>query len=445
MREDTRQWSSYSTATALLLVGSLVALAAVPLFAEARELSRPGPIIQQDRLIERVSLSKRVACPDETVTVTVKTRGTKAEAAGLYVSVNGKTGNPLTVSYGTEGDYDLSVEVFDKQGRTDHRTRKIRVVDCGEIYESVEVKVEHLAADRVAFTAQPRFAAPRPRSRAEGEARLEELKRYVPPIVSSYHWDFGDGETADTTEPYAEHDYSDRDQRSSVNASYVVNVTVATENGHRINGGASVTLTNVYAQNRIERGVIVPSVSIRQVSAEEGGPPQPRLTVRNLEDRPFDVQRIVLHKIPCDPNADASDTEVSPETFLGQSRFEPGETSVDLALSDEIVPATACRVVADGEGETTAGQPVRFSVGMVTRVDEQAAPPLEAVVGAKSATAAMHTELEEAARLLGRDPRGPGVRITDEELHLLRARGQLHRRLASQEDTVQPGSAEPTQ
>ena len=436
MREDASRWTIHRSAAAPFLLGGLAALAAVPLLAETGELSRPQPVIQE-RLIERVSLSKRVVCPNEPVTVTVKTRGTKAQAAGLYVSVNGKTGNPVDVSYGSEGTYKLVVEAFDKQGRIDHGTSSVRVIECGA-FESVDVAIRPLGADRVAFTAEPKFNAPRPRSQAEEQARLEELEHHVPPTVASCHWNFGDGKTADTAEAYAEHDYGGRDQRSSVNTSYVVNVTVETADGHRINGGATVTLTNVYAQNRIERGVIVPSVSIDEVSAEEGRPPRPRLTVRNLEDIPFDLQRVVLHKLPCDDKSEASDVEVSPEMLLGQSRFDAGETSVDITLPDELASAATCRIVADGEGETTSGQPVRFSVGMATRINGEAGRPLEEVVGDKKAAAAMRAELDAAARLLGRDPLETGVRITDDELHLLRVQGRLRGRPAGQADTLQP-------
>jgi len=102
----------------------------------------------------------------------------------------------------------------------------------------------------------------RPNTEAELDlgARIMGLGKTTPFVPASFHWDFGDGTTADTTEAWTAHSFEDRPQ-DTLYAALLVTVTATARDGERVVGRTTIVLQNPAYANLVYAGVV--SLSVR--------------------------------------------------------------------------------------------------------------------------------------------------------------------------------------
>ena len=102
----------------------------------------------------------------------------------------------------------------------------------------------------------------RPNTEAEFDltARIMGLGKTTPFEPASFHWAFGDGTTADTSDPWTVHSFEDRAQ-DSLYAMMLVTVTATARDGERVVGRTTFVLQNPAYANLVYAGVV--SLSVR--------------------------------------------------------------------------------------------------------------------------------------------------------------------------------------
>jgi len=114
---------------------------------------------------------------------------------------------------------------------------------------------------------------------------------------ATYVWSFGDGQTATTTTPLVQHDYTAAvdplAQYTYFTASVAVTTSAGTSSAQKV-----IPIWSLYAANRA-KGIIQPPSSM-SVSPTSLG-----LTVTNYEPTPISITQANVELIPCDPALDS--------------------------------------------------------------------------------------------------------------------------------------------
>lgn len=218
---------------------------------------------------------------------------------------------------------------------------------------------------------------------------------------ATYVWSFGDGTTATTTAPVAEHDYSAAvdhlAQFSYFNASVAVTTAAGTTTSQKV-----VSIWSLYAANRA-KGVVQPP------STASTTPSSFVLTLKNYEPMPLTITQASVEQIPCDPGVDAQLLPPQPISVV-----IPAGGVGHAAIPPPPPAANICAVGMHVSGTTDAGDVRSDSYVRVGRKN-----PLTSQAVTDPATVAL---LDQAATLTT-DPN----RFDENELQALVNRGALAR------------------
>lgn len=348
------------------------------------------------RYVRDVTIEPRDVCVGDLATVKVSLATAPADSRDMRVLIDGKPGEVAAITATEPGA----------------RTFVVHAWRDGEASGDV---------DSLAFEITAHPCAPRPRLRLDSPVVTSEGRhRFVARLeeghaAAGYRWSFGDGTTADTQHPIAEHDFSDRPQ-DSLSSTFLVTVRAIVA-GVPVEASAAVTLENTYYINR-RNGVVAPLVV---ASPTERGDRELRvaLSIRQFEIAPIKLDRADVVFTDCADNSIGGAT-ATPEAILGRADVPPGLTKASLRLLRSALPEGTCFVAVSFHGQVS-GAPAAFFAHAVAQEPKAGSIELTSLTDPES-----RAEVQKVSRALQRLGRtGPEARISMEEIARLEAEGAL--------------------
>jgi len=394
-----------------ILAGCMAALATIvaPRDAPALTTLATGSLVPVSH-----SISKTTFCAGEPVTATMSSRSSDGTVDRINYVIGGVQGKVVALTYDRPGDYQVLFAASDGQG-IDQQSITVHVQDCGRSFQFVTVRAIALGFqnDTFLFTAVVESAGP------VGDDNRSPS--FLPPNQVAYDWEFGDGAAETTSVPYVKHSYAERDERSSSNSTFTINVLARASGQASPIGRTTVTLANIYKAN-LNNGLIVPKATPARAVAEHGGYTA-TLDVNNLEAVALNLFSAIVMPIGCD-GTDRDGQIISAISILSTPYLPPGKSSLGITIPPGGATFDTCRVRFEITGESADGRPVVLVAAVFVR------DPTLVPGSVDTATPEYRTRVavvEAAMRALGRvDSQGNVVgTISDAEVLELQLKGLL--------------------
>jgi len=405
---DSRsRWNVYAVAMVLVACSPGVARAETPL--------KETPIIVDMGTLVPVShsISKTKFCVGEPVTARMRSLSSDRTDDHINYVIGGVPGNVVALTYDKPGDHQVLFAASDGKA-IDQQSIEVNVRDCGSSFEYVTVQAAPLAFknDTFLYTAGVRSSGP--------IGRDNRSKRFLKAREVTYEWKFGDGTTETTKVPYVEHSYAQRDERSTLNSTFIITVKAHANGLPTPIGKTTVTLPNMYKAN-LNNGKIVPNVVPARAVAQAGGGYTAKLEVNNLEDVSLDLSSANVMLIACD-GTDSDENTADVTSIFSMARLPPGKSSIDVTIPAGATTADTCRMRYEVTGKSADGRPVVLVAAVFVRD-----PPVGRVDTATPEYRARVKVVEAAMRALGRvDAHGSlSGTISDAEIFELQLKGIL--------------------
>jgi hypothetical protein len=263
------------------------------------------------------------------------------------------------------------------------------------------------------------------RSNTESEfdltARIQELAATRPFEPVRWRWDFGDGTTAETTDPWIVHDFEDRPQ-DSLYASLMVRVEAIDGSGARIAGRQMIVIQNRAFANLVFAGTVTLAVRLMPRFPEAGPDGVVRGRVRLWHHRPdpVTIDRIVARRNYHDQRP-YQERELEVERVLGTRTIRPSGLEIAVQLDTRAEP-DLFSIDYWLEGTSAEGLPVR---GFFPVMSPAAVPTRDDHIPVRDP--AMTARILRARELLGQEL------VTDEDLWALERQGAF-------DDLPEPGT-----
>jgi len=375
----------------------------------------PGSVDAPPPIIDEITVEKTEVCEGEENLITVHAHTPDgADDAFLHGVIDGAPG--------------LSVPVVSFRNRDGTiPPRSILVFGRGDAPVEVplpDFEVKECMAERrvvIDFRLQPNTE-----SEFELSARIQELAAAAPFQPVRWRWDFGDGTTAETTDPWVVHDFEGRRQDQTLYASLAIRVEAIDAAGARVAGRHTIVIQNRPFANLAFAGTVTLSVRLTPRFPERGPDGRVRGRVRLWHHRPdpVTIERVVARRNYHDQRP-YQERPVDVEALLGTRTIPPAGIEIAVELDTAAEP-DLFSIDYWLEGTSAEGLPVRgfFPVmtppKLPTADDHQ--PVRDPALGAR---------IRRARELLGKDY------VTDEDLWALDRRGAF-------DDLPAPGSTPPS-
>lgn len=315
----------------------------------AVSVSPGGPLAP---IVDAVELEKDEVCEGEENLVTVRahTEG-GLEDAWLHAVIGGSPGMsvPLRAARGERGtSAPRLVTVFGRDNvATTVAVPSFRVKDCTE--------TRWLLIERRL----------RPNSDADLELRatLVDLEGGARPAPEHWIWDFGDGQSLETTRSYARHDYGRRRQ-DTLYSQFLVRVDGVATDGSRVVGRTTVALRNTAFTNLAYAGVLTLVVELepRFPVTDDHGVVRQQVRLWHHDERPVAITRARSRR-NFDDERRPTVAEISIAGLLGTSVVPPAGLVTHVSLDTTREPGLFS-IDYELEGASATGVPVRgaFSI-----------------------------------------------------------------------------------
>lgn len=291
-------------------------------------------------LISNVALDPSEVCLGESVFVQVTAAHPDNPSFGVDVTINGVPGKERYIQFPTvppeafvPGPRTITVTAATTDGYFDQKSTTVNVVDC---HLPVPPPVVMVAANPY----------------AESTADFTVTVGALPD--ATYHWDFGDGTTKDTTVPGVSHSYADklaRDQQYTVFQTKLTMHKSTTD----LTTKKTVTMSNPYALARV-RGHIRPPVRGTTSLTDSGSGLSGQFKVKNFEDSAISFDSRRLQYRYCDEDVAPA---LQPAESFSLSVAAGAEAPVTVSLA--AVPAEVCGVAVHLSGTSSGGLPILSS------------------------------------------------------------------------------------
>lgn len=355
-------------------------------------------------IIDEITVEKTSVCRGEDVQVTVRAHDPKGkDDKWLHYVIDAHPGASQPLPYWSDqNQMPRRIAVFGKNNAsvTYAEVPQVTIMDC-TVAQMVQITHQLVTNTEDTF----RFLA---RVVAKGTSEKFE--------ACSYEWDFGDGKSATTQDPWTEHGYLEREQDGLETAFQVRLRVLPCNGGSPIIGRSVVALTNVYAfekESKHVSGLVVVGDPRFPERGDDGVVRQTAL-VRTWEADPVHITKVTYtDTIPTNgPGVPTDPVDVSPASFLGTTTVTRDWIHVPLAYDTTQEPNWAMRRW-DIEGKATDGTPVYGSFTLM------APPKLDPDKSPKVTDPAFKERLLAAMKILGRD------QVSDEDLMRLEQEGKL--------------------
>lgn len=362
-------------------------------------------------LIDEVTVEKKEVCEGEENLVTIKAHTPDGSDPFLHYLVGSQAGQrvPLRTWLPDDGeDVKLEVKVFGKNNATASAPLPQFTVKSCRPARMINL-IPHLKANTF------------------GEYVLEAKVVEVPPLdpnakpappmkVQSYEWSFGDGESATTPNPFAEHSYESRRQ-DALYSNFLVQVTARGEGGEPVTGRAALQLLNPAYEDLAGKGVVTLMVQLTPRFPELGsdGVVHQRVRLFHFRDKPVYIQgaAVVRHRAG-DPTGNAIPEREDPFQLMGGNIIPPGHGLEFEARLDTRKDADVFSLEHLLEGKDEDGMPARGAFSVMRPPD---APTKESSVPVIDP--ALKQKILAARRILNKPF------VTDEDLIRLEREGKF--------------------
>jgi hypothetical protein len=403
------RWNCYAAALAF----AFVACSTTVTRAET-SLNDAPIIVNPDSLIPvSHSISKTRFCVGEPVIARMSSLSPDGADDRINYVIAGAPGNVVALTYDKPGEHEVLFAASDGDAM-EQQTITVHAEDCGSSFEYVTVREAPLAFENDTFFFSAVVGSFGP------IGRDNRSKAFLEANAVAYEWDFGDGAVETTRAPHVKHSYAERDERSTLNSTFIITVKA-----HGIvlpppTGQTTVTLPNLYKAN-LNNGKIVPKVAPARAVAEAGGGYTAQLEVNNLEAVALDLSSAIVMPVACD-GTDSDGKTVDAASIFSERRLASGQSLLHIAIPAGATTADTCRILYEVTGQSADERPVVLVAAVILRD-----PPLESVDTTTPEYLARVKVVEAAMRALGRvdDEGNLSGTISDAEIYELQLKGIL--------------------
>lgn len=370
---------------------------------------------EQHPVLASVEASPPEGCAGETVLVTVKTR---AGADDAIVKIDGVEARVVAVELRRKGPQTVRVDAA-AGGTHDEWTLSLGVNDCGTAFPRLRVSAnvdETSDGSRYHLAADPYFAG------CTMDSGRSSCVRPEPGETRTYTWTFGDGTTAERTEPDVDHVFPPP-RTGEERSTFLVRVAVDSSVHGKLEGYRNVERTNTNESNKKHARTITPRTIPEKVERRPDGSVGLVLRVDNPESRPITLRDVAVRSFACNGTllADKSDRAARTTKTL---EVPPGRTLLAVDLPPPLPDPGACALVVDLTGAGADG--MRASLFASISLEGPKTTKMDPAEMAEGSPEKRHYDRTlQALKLLGRDPTKGAVQVTDEEMRALERRGLL--------------------
>ena len=197
---------------------------------------------------------------------------------------------------------------------------------------------------------------------AEFDFDAKITSRGTPFVATSYTWDFGDGTTVTSLEPFVVHDYGQRPQ-VSLYSNLLVQVTAHAAGGTLV-GRRSIVFRNPAYANLVEAGVVTLVVELTpRFPTIKGDRIEQGVRLWHHRPKPVRIERIRARRNSSVAGAEPVVAEVPVKSILGTDVIPPSGIRFQLTLDTKAEPElSSIDYLLDGK--SAEGHPVQsvFSV-----------------------------------------------------------------------------------
>jgi len=354
-------------------------------------------------IIDEISIEKDEVCEGEENLIRVKAHTTDGSDALLHYVIGGERGQsvPLRTNLLPDGrPMHYTIAVFGREGISTIVDLPPYVVKRCRPERTLLINYRPKAnlTDEMGFTAKL--------VQSEVNEAAFHPVRYV--------WDFGDGVTSTTSEPFINHSYARREQMQMY-SDYLVLVEAQPQLGPSVFGRTSLQFLNLAFQDLQKFGIVslVAQGTPRFPLLSERGVVRQRFKIWHYYNQPVEIQRIALLRLDMQ-GVRHDDGKHADIALLSQTEIPVGESiDVDLSFDTQRYSDTLA-LVYKFEGTSADGKPAMGEVPVMkpppkpTR--ENSTPVRDPAVAAK---------IKKALRILGRDT------VSQEDIWQLEREGKL--------------------
>jgi hypothetical protein len=283
-------------------------------------------------LLGGITVSTTTPCVGQAVKATVDSSGAGSAATTW---INGVVGpNQYLQFSGAPGNRLVTATVFTPDGHADSITTPITLKSCAAPPGAAPPIALRFGPAPLSTPNVVEFSV-----RTYGANGFE----FQPPTPATYVWTFGDGQTATTTAPLVQHDYSKAVNPLATYSYFTASVTTTTASG-AASAQKIVPVWSLYAFNR-SKGIVQPPNTLSIGSSSM------TLSVTNYESTPLSITQASVELVPCDPG-------VPPQPAVAQAVAvtipASSSGSVTVAMPSSI-GADICNIGVHVTGSTAAG------------------------------------------------------------------------------------------
>ncbi len=373
---------------------------------------RTDQVSPEPPIIDEIKVEKPEVCEGEENLVTVKAHDPGGNDAGLRSLVNGLPG--------------WSVPVRARENLEDPDAPPRTVLVVGNDGSSAVVPIPAYKIKDCKPAAQLRMRALLlPNSTAEYRVEARVVKGVSPGrprparfidedfVPTRYFWEFGDGATATTTEPYVEHSYEFRAQ-STYFSYYLLRVTASDDNGRQMVARHSLEIMNpAYEELAQKQLVKIMTHNTPRFPELVDGRVQQRVRLWHFHRAAISIDRVTAF-IHDTTGKELGRAQVDPAGLLG-SRSIPAGAGLDIpAVLDVAGQPGVGFITYDLEGTTADGQRARGAFSIMRPPEpptrERNIPVNDPMMAAK---------IKAAMEILGKQY------VTDEDIWALERQGKF--------------------
>ncbi len=363
-------------------------------------------------IIDKIIVEKPEVCEGEENLITIEAHSPDGNDAGLRYLVHGTAGRsvPLRTRDNVE-DPDApprSVLVVSDNGST--TSAPIPPYEIKRCAASARLRVRHFLLPN--STAEYRFEAKMIAGVSPGQPRPAkfELADFTP---VRFEWDFGDGQQTTTREPYIEHSYELRDQRTFYTY-HLVKVTAFDERGRVVVGRDALEIMNpAYEELTQKKLVKLMSKNTPRFPEVKDGKVQQMVHIWHFHRDPVPVDQVIAY-FHDRHGKELGQGSVKPVELLGTNLVPPGlGITIRVTLEVDKHPDVGF-ITYDLHGTSSDGLHAMGSFSVMRPPDaptrERNLPVTDGLQAAK---------IKRAMELLGRST------VTDEDLWTLERQGSF--------------------
>jgi hypothetical protein len=329
--------------------------APIPAGSASEVKAEPPPVI------DSITVEKPSVCSGEENLITVKAHTTNGSDDQLHYVIDGQLGSsvPVTLWRTDRGVGNHTLSVF---GRNNVVTTvplpKFEVRECVPPHiVNIEKRIRSNTWADYDFVA--RVATPR----TWNQGRSEPPKPFEPTL---YVWSFGDGQSAATSLPVAEHNYEGRPQ-DSLYSYFAVSVEIHGKTGEILRGRTSLALMNQAFEALKLKGTVALMVSLEPRFPELGSDGKVTQGVHLWHGRPqaLHIDHVARVKYYEQGAGEAPPEVVDVRAVLGTESIPPGEGIRAKVMLDPSIEPEVFSVMYLLSGTSAEGFPVSGSFSVM--------------------------------------------------------------------------------